>query len=95
MWCRLATSTHTGAGEPVEVYDARSSGSLDCCCEHAGLYPGRRPSGRRPAASAAAAEARMELFAMEVLFQRVAGLDVGKEAHHERPDDLATISHRS
>ena len=31
MWCRLATSIHIGAGEPVDVYDAGFEGVPDCC----------------------------------------------------------------
>jgi transposase len=50
---------------------------LDCCYEHAGLCPGRGPSG--------SARVAMVVFcseggAMEVMFDRVAGLDVGKES---------------
>ena len=41
---------------------------LDCCFEHAGLCPGRGPSGP---------EGR---DAMEVMFDRVSGLDVGKDS---------------
>jgi hypothetical protein len=44
-WRRPATSTHTGAGEPVQVYGAGVRLPLDCCYEHAGLCPGRGPSG--------------------------------------------------
>ena len=44
----------------------------DCCCEHVGLSPGRGPSGRRPTVSP------REVVQVEVLFERVAGLDVGK-----------------
>jgi transposase len=49
--------------------------SVDCCCEHVGLCPGREPSGRRLAAMAAAIDGRS---LMEVMFERVAGIDVGK-----------------
>ena len=54
--------------------------SLDCCCEHVGLYPGRGTSERPLARSSGRAEGRMvrELIGMEVVFDRVAGLDVGK-----------------
>src|SRR4051812_49203624 len=69
---RPATSTHTGAGEPVEVYGAGSSGACDCCCEHVDLCPGRGPSGRRLSVSTGGG------VPMEMLFERVSGLDVGK-----------------
>ena len=51
----------------------------DCCCEHVGLFPGRGPSGRRgrePLAAGASAERGVAV--MEVMFERVAGLDVAK-----------------
>ena len=51
--------------------------SLDCCYEHAGLCPGRGPSGPAPEAMVAFRMKRRD--AMEVMFDRVAGLDVGKE----------------
>ena len=51
--------------------------SLDCCCEHAGLCPGRGPSGPAPGGDGRLPEERRD--AMEVMFDRVAGLDVGKE----------------
>lgn len=54
--------------------------SLDCCYEHAGLCPGRGPSGRRLVAMVAAAEPEGSWVEMEVLFERVAGLDVGKDS---------------
>ena len=47
-WCRPVTSTHTGAGEPVAGVWRGSRVSLDCCYEHAGLCPGRGPSGPVP-----------------------------------------------
>ena len=53
---------------------------LDCCCEHVGLCPGRRPSGRclgHPSGVAGSFELE-GLMVMEVMFERVAGLDVGK-----------------
>ena len=52
--------------------------SLDCCFEHAGLCLGRGPSGPAPEGDGRlmAKEGR---DAMEVMFDRVAGLDVGKE----------------
>lgn len=52
---------------------------VDCCCEHVGLYPGRRPSERRrPTRPGGPGTAGRELIRMEVLYERVAGLDVGK-----------------
>src|SRR5215216_7106938 len=51
--------------------------SLDCCYEHAGLCPGRGPSGPVPSGDGRLTEERRD--AMEVMFDRVAGLDVGKE----------------
>ena len=54
---------------------------LDCCCERVGLYPGRRPSERhpaRPSGRAGHSEWLRELIGMEVLYGRVAGLDIGK-----------------
>ena len=57
---------------------------LDCCCEHVGLSPGRRPSERHPARPPGPAGCRLvsrlvrELISMEVMYERVAGLDVGK-----------------
>jgi len=51
--------------------------SLDCCYEHAGLCPGRGPSG--PAPSGDGRLTGRGGTAMEVMFDRVAGLDVGKE----------------
>ena len=53
---------------------AGSSGASDCCCERVGLCPGRGPSGRRPPTVV-----REEVVVVEVLFERVAGLDVGKD----------------
>ncbi len=44
------TSDHIGAGEPVEVYGAGSSGAPDCCCERVGLCPGRGARTRSPGA---------------------------------------------
>src|SRR3712207_4640305 len=46
---------------------------LDCCLERVGLCPGRGPSGRHPPVSM-----RKEGSAVEVMFERVAGLDIGK-----------------
>ena len=51
--------------------------SLDCCYEHAGLCPGRGPSGPAPGGDGRLPEERRDV--MEVMFDRVAGLDVGKE----------------
>src|SRR5688500_6191033 len=45
---------------------------LDCCRERVGLCPGRGPSGRRPSVS------RRRRDPMEVMHERVAGLDIGK-----------------
>jgi hypothetical protein len=58
--------------KPGEVYGAGSSCALDCCCEHVGLSPVRGLSGRRWKV------AEGEWCQVEVLFDRVAGLDVGK-----------------
>src|SRR5919107_1500748 len=46
---------------------------LDCCRERVGLCPGRGPSGRHPIGVEAE-----EGSAVEVLHERVAGLDIGK-----------------
>src|SRR4029453_20116 len=74
---RPATSTHTGAGEPVEVYGAGVSVAAGLLLRARGSVSWQRSlrtdavrrwslhSGRRDA--------------MEVMFDRVAGLDVGKE----------------
>src|SRR3954471_23938304 len=67
-------ATHWCGGQPVEVYGAGFSGALDCCFERVGLCPGRGPSGRRPTRSST----RREWSQVEVLFERVAGLDIGK-----------------
>jgi transposase len=45
--------------------------------EHVGLCPGRGPSGPTPSGEGRLTEGRRD--AMEVMFDRVAGLDVGKE----------------
>jgi hypothetical protein len=59
MGDRPATSTHTGAGEPVEVYDAGVSGAAGLLRrEHAGLCPGRGPSGPMPSGDARLTEGR-------------------------------------
>jgi transposase len=78
-WCRPVTSTHTGAGEPVAgVW----RGGLGChwivatstrVCVLAEVPPDRRREGD---GRLMAKEGR---DAMEVMFDRVAGLDVGKE----------------
>src|SRR5215204_3498479 len=52
--------------------------SLDCCYEHAGLCPGRGPSGPAPSGDGRLT-GKGGRDAMEVMFDRVAGLDVGKE----------------
>src|SRR3978361_1470081 len=57
--------------KPGEVYGAGSSGALDCCCEHVGLSPVRGPSLGDPRVAEGVVQ-------VEVLFDRVAGLDVGK-----------------
>src|SRR3954451_6556355 len=46
---------------------------LDCCRERVGLCPGRGPSGRRPIG-----RRPEEGSEMEVIYNRVAGLDIGK-----------------
>ena len=51
---------------------------LDCCYEHAGLCPGRGPSGPTPSGDGRLTGGKGE--DMEVMFDRVAGLDVGKES---------------
>src|SRR5215211_4398612 len=51
--------------------------SLDCCYEHAGLCPGRGPSGPAPSGDGRLTEEGRDV--MEVMFDRVAGVDVGKE----------------
>jgi hypothetical protein len=56
------------------VYDAGFSGALDCCCEHVGLSPDQRILR----ATSRLIVDRKEVIAMEVLYDRVAGLDVGK-----------------
>lgn len=71
-WCGLSPSRCMARGLRVP---------LDCCCERVGLYPGRRPSGRHPArpfGRAGHSEWLRELIGMEVLYDRVAGLDIGK-----------------
>src|SRR4029453_17243284 len=51
---------------------------LDCCYEHAGLCPGRGPSGPAPSGEGRLTEERGTPW--EVMFDRVAGLDVGKDS---------------
>ena len=76
---RPATSGHTGAGEPVEVYGAGSSGVAGLLLRARGSVSWQRslraaPPGGGPASGGKGA------IAMEVMFERVAGLDVGKES---------------
>ena len=77
-WCRPVTSAHTGAGEPV---GGVWRGGLGChwvvasstrVCVLAEVPPGQR--GEAMVAS------RWREGVMEVMFDRVAGLDVGKES---------------
>src|SRR4029453_4062707 len=79
-WCRLVTSTHTGAGEPVA---GGWRGGLGChwivatstrVCVLAEVPPDRRGEGD---GRLMAKEGR---DAMGVMFDRAAGADVGKEA---------------
>src|SRR4029453_17188365 len=78
MGGRPATSTHTGAGEPVGVYGAGvlvAAGLLresTRVCVLAEVPPDRRREARVVSRSEKG-------DAMEVMFDRVAGLDVGKE----------------
>ena len=51
---------------------------LDCCYEHAGLCPGRGPSGPTPSGDGRLPAGKGD--GMEVMFDRVAGLDVGKDS---------------
>jgi hypothetical protein len=74
---RPATSGHTGAGEPVEVYDAGSSGASGLLLRARGSVSWQRTFRATLAAWAAAAN-RKGVVGMEVVFERVAGLDVGK-----------------
>jgi transposase len=75
MWGRPVTSVHTGAGEPVEVYGARSSGAVGLLLRARGSVSWQR------AFRAAPTVVEMKgVVGMEVLFDRVAGLDVGKES---------------
>src|SRR5690348_12565735 len=70
-WC--------GSASPMRCMARGLRVPLDCCCERVGLCPGRRPSGRcrRPEWPVSSG---WELVGMEVMFERVAGLDVGKAA---------------
>ena len=72
------TSAHTGAGEPVEVYGAGVSGATGLLLRARGSVSWQRslrtdavrrwsPHGERRGV-------------MEVMFDRVAGLDVGKDS---------------
>lgn len=71
----LATSTHTGAGEPVEVYDAGSVGVPDCCRTSTWVcfLIGGSSTRRRYQYSLQS----MGIL-MDVVFERVAGRDIGK-----------------
>src|SRR3954471_7499843 len=64
--------THLVRASPLRCMTRGPRVPLDCCCEHVGLFPGRGPSGRRRPSSGRG------VVGMEVLFERVAGLDVGK-----------------
>ena len=74
--CRPATSAHTGAGEPVEVYGAGFSGAAGLLLRARGSVSWQRTlrtdAVRRGSPHGGKGDA------MEVLFERVAGLDVGK-----------------
>src|SRR4051795_5351296 len=58
--------------KPGEVYGAGSSGALDCCRRARGSVSGQR------ALRSAPDRRRGGVVQVEVLFDRVAGLDVGK-----------------
>src|SRR5215216_4297877 len=76
-WCRPVKPTHTGAGEPVEVYGAGVSGVTGLLRESTRVCVlAEVPPDRRRQAMVASRERR---DVMEVMFDRVAGLDVGKE----------------
>lgn len=49
---------------------------LDCCCEQVGLCHGRGPAGRRRPWSSSG----RKLVRLDVMFDRVTGLDVGKDS---------------
>jgi hypothetical protein len=51
---------------------------LDCFYERAGLCPGRRPSGPTPSGEGRLTDEKGA--AMEVMFDRVTSLDVGKDS---------------
>jgi transposase len=73
------TSTHTGAGEPVEVYDAGVSVAAGLLRESTRVCVlAEVPPDRRGEAKVASSAGRGT--GMEVMFDRVAGLDVGKES---------------
>ena len=75
MGCRPATSTHIGAGEPIEVYGAGSSGAAGLLLRARGSVSWQR------ALRATSVTDRLERrCSVEVMFDRVAGLDVGKES---------------
>ena len=77
-WCRPATSTHTGAGEPVEVYGAGVSGVTGLLLRARGSVSWQR--SLRTGAVRRWSPHGERRDAMEVMFDRVAGLDVGKES---------------
>jgi transposase len=73
------TSTHTGAGEPVEVYGAGVSVAAGLLRESTRVCVlAEVPPDRRGEAKVASSAGRGT--GMEVMFDRVAGLDVGKES---------------
>ena len=73
------TSRHTGAGEPVEVYGAGVSVAAGLLRESTRVCVlAEVPPDRRGEAKVASSAGRGT--GMEVMFDRVAGLDVGKES---------------
>jgi transposase len=73
------TSRHTGAGEPVEVYGAGVSVAAGLLRESTRVCVlAEVPPDRRGEAKVASGAGRG--IGMEVMFDRVAGLDVGKES---------------
>ena len=76
-WCRPVTSTHTGAGEPVEVYGAGVSGVTGLLLRARGSVSWQR--SLRTGAVRRWSPHGERRDAMAVMFDRVAGLDVGKE----------------
>ncbi len=77
--CRPVTSTHTGAGEPVEVYGAGVSGVTGLLLRARGSVSWQR-SLRTGAGRRWSPHGGDGGTSMEVMFDRVAGLDVGKES---------------